>query len=163
MAAAPRGLVVVDGSQLRELLATLPIQLRRKYARRGLREAANIVRDSAQGAAPRRTGKLAQAIRVRAAKRRRADAVGVNVVLGKEFFRGPTFYGAFLEFGYKTGPRSGTVKTRRGRAAWTGTRRQIPARRFLQRTAERVGPYALAEAVATIKTELEAIRRGVAK
>jgi hypothetical protein len=54
----------------------------------------------------------------------------VVIRLGKGFFRGDEFYGAFQEFGWKAG--------KRGRF----NRRSIPGKHFMQRAAERKGRQA---------------------
>lgn len=71
----------------------------KKGIRKGLRVGAKIVAAEARARAPRgATGDLVAAIKVRSMKRSR-KAVGVNAIIGKGWFRGPTFYAAFLEFG----------------------------------------------------------------
>lgn len=143
--------VTVDGSEIRRLVESLPRQLQRKYLGRGLRAGAKVVRDAARVAIPRRTGALARAIRVRAGKRRRKDAVGINVVIGRQFFAGPTFYGAFLEFGFKRGKRGST------------NRKAVPARHYLERSAERSAAQAMRAVSESIRSDLEAVRKGAAK
>jgi HK97 gp10 family phage protein len=104
----------------------LPRIVQKKVLREGLRPAAKLVKAAAVAKAPKRTGALAGAIKVRAGKRSRKypNSVRVQVAVGKEWFKGDEFYGAFEEFGWKSGRR-----VKKGRA---DHRKQIPGRHFIQ-------------------------------
>jgi HK97 gp10 family phage protein len=85
-------------------LAELEPRLARKIERQGLREAAKVIQQEAVANAPEDTGTLKQSIKVRAIKRKKGFC-GVQVTTGQGFFRGETFYGAFIEFGHHVGSR----------------------------------------------------------
>lgn len=76
----------------------------KKALRNGLRAGAKITTAAARAVAPVRTGQLRRAIRTKAAKRSRRY-IGVKTMIGEGYFKGETFYGAFVEFGWKTGKR----------------------------------------------------------
>ncbi len=105
-----------------------------KIVRPALRAGAKVIQVGAKTDAPKRTGKMARAIRVRAMKSKRKGTIGINVTLGQGFFRGDEFYGAFQEFGWKTGKRSG------GRAA--AAKRVAQYLRMKSRAARSLGPGA---------------------
>ncbi len=81
------------------------------------------VRRKAQSIAPKKTGRLSKAIRIRVLKKSRVR-VGARVVVGSNdsMFRGRTFYGAFQEYGWRAGRRAnnqdlGVAKRKRRTAA----------------------------------------------
>ena len=90
-------------------------QLKASAARRifgkAARAALQPIKNDAKRRAPRRTGRLATSIRVRALKRSRSR-IGAKVTTGTagSDFQGKTFYAAFLEYGYKIGKRSTGVR-----------------------------------------------------
>lgn len=72
------------------------------------------------------TGKLAQSVRLKQAKRsRKRSGIRFSVSIGKDgFYTGKEFYGAFLNFGWKAGKRTG----------WNAaSRRQIEGRHFMEK------------------------------
>lgn len=81
-------------------LRALPPKTQRKVVRPALRAAAKVIHGEARQLVPVLSGKLMRSLKVRAQKRRRGS-IGVNVQTGKKFFRGPTFYGGFVEYGTK--------------------------------------------------------------
>lgn len=82
-------------------LKKLPVKIRRKVLRKASREAMKPVLKAARNNAPKQSGALKKAIKLRALKRNRRGLVGVKVAVGKDWFQGDQFYGAFQEFGYK--------------------------------------------------------------
>lgn len=102
----------------------------RKILRKAMRAGAKVILPAARANAPvGATGAIRKGIRVRAARRSR-KYIGIVIVLGKGFFLGDEFYGAFQELGWKTGKRK------------SSNRRQIPGKHFLQRAAEQKGKAA---------------------
>ena len=134
----------------KELLAKLE-RLDRKDSRRAIsratRAAAKRIQPVAKRLAPKRTGALRRAIRVRAADKKLKRAlrlparkyIGAVCRIGKGFFKGETFYGGFVEWGWKT--RGGRV---------------IPGKLFMQRAAEKEGLAAANEATEIVRQEIEA-------
>ena len=93
-------------------LKALGPKLARKVIRQALRNGAKIINAEAvanvdKDNAPewQDTGNLKRAIRVRAGKRRRGY-ITVKSTVGKAWFKGETFYGAFREWGHKIGKRA---------------------------------------------------------
>lgn len=110
----------------------------------GAKKSLDPVRKTAQAIAPKRTGKLKRAIRIRVLKRSRVR-VGARVTVGSHdsMFKGRTFYAAFQEYGWKAGKRASNqdlgVKKRKRRtaaqreeiAAMNNSRKQIRGQRYL--------------------------------
>lgn len=91
---------------------------------RAMRKAAKPIQKAAQQQAPKRTGQLRKSIKVRSMRRSRVR-FGIRVVTspGKNLFTGKTFYGAFQEFGWKTGKRG------------SSNRRPVEGKHFLETAA----------------------------
>lgn len=112
----------------------------------GAKKSLDPVRKTAQAIAPKRTGKLKRAIRIRVLKRSRVR-VGARVTVGSHdsMFKGRTFYAAFQEYGWKAGKRASNqdlgVKKRKRRtaaqreeiAAMNNSRKQIRGQRYLEK------------------------------
>ncbi len=84
--------------------------------RGALRKAGKKIQASIKANAPRETGQLRKAVKVRAMKRSRVR-FGIRVATsphGRNLFEGEAFYGGFIEFGWKAGKR-GTPNRRRVR------------------------------------------------
>lgn len=116
----------------------------RAVLRKATRAGAKAFLGPIKAATPVRTGLLRRAVKVRAMKRTRKRFIGTAVTLGAGFFKGPTFYGAFLEFGRKTGKRG------------SSNRRQIPGRHFMERAGQRAMGSAFTALVQTAQVEFEA-------
>lgn len=86
----------------------------RKAQSRSLRAAAKPVLRDAKAFVDSETGTLEDSLKIRAGKRRR-HSVSIVVQTGDGFFKGETFYGAFVEYGHRMGkrPKSGQADTRR--------------------------------------------------
>lgn len=95
----------VDARDLEEKLKNLPAAAAKKVIRHALREGAKVVAAKAIELAPKVTGTLAQAIKVRAVKRSRKKRIGINAIIGEGWFKGKTFYAGFVEFGHRIGRR----------------------------------------------------------
>jgi HK97 gp10 family phage protein len=122
----------------------------KKIVRQAMRAGAKVILPRARANAPvGATGNLRRAIKVRAAKRSR-KYIGINVTLGKGFFQGDEFYGAFQEFGWKTGKRK------------SSNRREVPGKHFFERAARETGKAAGDAVIATIwqKLKARALMRG---
>lgn len=89
---------VVGQRELFARLRQLPPKVQRKVVRPALRAAAKVIHAEAKQLVPVRSGALQKSLKVRAQKRKR-DSIGVNVQTGEKFFRGPVFYGGFVEYG----------------------------------------------------------------
>lgn len=93
-----------------------------RNVRKALRVGAKVLQRRAKQLAPRKTGALSKAIKVRSAGRRKLIAIHVRVGAGFNVGQQEEFYGAFQEYG--TGERI----TRRGRK--TG---RVPGSQFMQK------------------------------
>lgn len=84
--------------KLQELGATLA----KKYMRKATREVAKDVLKDARSRVRVKTGKLRKSLKVRAMKRRgrMITEIGHVITTGEDLFKGDTFYGGFLEFGW---------------------------------------------------------------
>ena len=114
----------------------LPRKLQGKVLRPALRAGAKVILAGVLVSVPRRTGRLARAIKIKSAKRTRKGTVGVNVQVGEGDFIGKTFYGGFVQFGHGIGKRVAGTKHRKGAvagmvAAGSDTRERVRARPFM--------------------------------
>lgn len=92
------------GAELKRALTALSDELRRNVALEALWDGALPIEADMKALAPKDTGKLAQSIHIEA-KPGRGDYPMVDVVVGGGLFRGETFYGGFIELGYRRGKR----------------------------------------------------------
>lgn len=139
----------IDLKQLRRNLESLEPKVARKIEKQAMRPAMRIIQREAKANAPRDTGAMSKAIKLRAMKRSRSRR-GIEVRIDKEGnYRGDHFYGAFQEFGWKAGSR----KLGDGR-------REIPGQHFMQRAFETKGPEAEAMAIRGIWQGIEAAASG---
>jgi HK97 gp10 family phage protein len=135
---------VRGAKELKRKLDELADKEVKKIVRQAMRAGAKVILPKAKAYAPvGATGNLRRAIKVRAAKRSR-KYIGVNVTLGEGFFIGDAFYGAFQEFGWKTGKRK------------SAKRRQVGGKHFMQRAAEQSGKAAGDAVISTIWNKLRA-------
>jgi HK97 gp10 family phage protein len=105
MAREKQAVLRIEGAD--DILKALK-QLEPKFAKKAVRKAMRVglkpILTTARANAPVKSGKIKKAIKIRAAKRKR-NRVGVRIKIGEENFVGKGFYGAFQEFGWKTGSR----------------------------------------------------------
>ena len=146
-----------------KMLTGMPAKIRNKILRRELRNAAKKLKPPARSATPVASGKLRRSVKVRAAKRSR-KGIGVLVGYNDKPYSGDTFYGAFLEWGYRWGKRKSakTVlrESRRRRRltdaqraqvkAENDTRKKIPGKYMLTKVADANGPAVLDQAIVAI-------------
>jgi len=125
---------------LKRMLTGLPKKIRNKILREELRRAAKTLIAPSRTATPVRTGQLRKSVKVRSVKSRGNKAIQFGVGYSGKNFQGDTFYGSFLEFGWKVGKRP----SRASKAL--DTRKKIPARRMLGKVAESKGPALLSSA-----------------
>lgn len=85
--------------ELRKKLDSLGKVQAGKFLRTSMREAMKPVRDAAVSVAPYNTGATKASIKLKAAKLKNRNP-GIEVVIGEGWFKGKTFYAAFIEFGY---------------------------------------------------------------
>lgn len=132
-------------------LDALDKKLRRKVVTKALRAGAKVIQQRAKANAPRRSGLMASKIKVRASKyignrRKKRGEIAINAQIGKGDFKGDTFYGAFQEFGWKSGKR-----VTKGQ---TDNRKQIQGKHFM----ERAGKQGESEAISVIDST---VRQGI--
>lgn len=163
--------VSVDDTEVRALLATIERKFVRRTVNRGLRRTAKILRAVALPATPRKTGRLRRAVKVRRLRNAPRGQAAVAVIIGRKWFAGATFYGAFVEWGHGVGKRSSAValmhkRRSRGRATQADVdrvgdpRRRARPRLMLTNAARTAGSFALRAGVEVIRQEVESIRRG---
>lgn len=99
------GTLVLSGfKELKAALDELPGKLEKKVIRKALRAGAKVIQKQAKANVPVKTGKLKKAIKVRAGKKRKKGLISVLVQVGAGDFKGTTFYGGPLEYGYEKVP-----------------------------------------------------------
>lgn len=137
-----RGEFIISGGEaLAAALAEIPKAMEKKILARAMRDAAKPMLDDAKRLAPVLTGQLRKSIKIRSIKRNRKGRVGVVISTEKGFFKGETFYGAFLEFGTK----------------------KLPARPFIRPAFEANKARSAKIAGEAIKLGLEDVARGASK
>lgn len=98
-----------DPKQSKRLLTRLnllPAKISRKILREESRKSAkDILLPEAKRVVPKQTGALKKSIKVRALKRSQLRT-GVRIGYSAKDFTGDTFYGSFLEYGWRVGKRS---------------------------------------------------------
>lgn len=112
---------ITGASAIQRAFKELPPRLAKKVIRQALRAGAKVVQAEAKADAPVETGKVKKAIKVRAGKSRKKNVIAMAVIIGQGDFQGETFYGAFENFGWKTGKRG------------SSNRRQVPGKHFMDR------------------------------
>lgn len=129
-------------AQIVKMARGLPVALRNKIIRQELRKAAKLtILPTAKARMPVRTGLLRKSLKIRAIKRSRVNS-GVRVALSSKDFTGETFYGGFIEYGFRVGARK-----KKGEA---DNRRQISGQEVMRSTAKDRGDSAVRYAVAKI-------------
>jgi len=151
----------VDSRQLAKILKALkriPAKEGKKIIRTAAREAAKqVLLPVARALAPSDTGLLRRKIKVRAIGRSK-NGVGVRIGATEKDFTGDQFYAAFQELGWRVGKRDKRVmdfqkslrNLRRSSieradilANFGGdSRKRVPGKKFLQKTAEQKGDQA---------------------
>jgi HK97 gp10 family phage protein len=140
--------------KIRSMLINLPKKIRNKILREEMRKAAKTLVAPAKAATPVLSGKLRKSVKVRAAKKLK-QSIGVTIGYSEKPFTGDTFYGAFLEWGWRIGKRPSRAK----RA--TDTRTQVPGRRMLGNVAESKGPGLLSRLIVAIGLRIQREARNV--
>jgi HK97 gp10 family phage protein len=115
-----------------------------KIVRSSLRPGAKLMQQQAKADAPKRTGKLANSIKVKSGGTRKG-VVKVLVVTSENdsLYRGETFYGAFQEFGYNKVPYTLVDGKIRSQPKGTEPLTPVEGRHFLQHAAEQQGQAAV--------------------
>lgn len=117
----------------------------KKEVRREVRAAIRPVRDAARAAAPKRTGRLRRAIKVRAWKRPERGEVGAKVMIDRGASRDDlkgAYYGAIVNSGY----------IRRGRA--------VVGAHFMEHAARTAGPAAGKRVAKSVARTIRRIAKG---
>ncbi len=116
-------MVTTGDESLNRALQRLQGPRQKKAVRKASREALKPLAAATKSAAPRLTGRLARAIKVRALPRSRVK-IGTRVTIGAGMFKGETFYGGFVVYGHLTGKRG------------SENRKEVPANEFMRTTAK---------------------------
>ena len=91
--------IKIEGAkELENKLKGFEPKIGRKVIRQALRKAAKVILIAAKANVPVVTGDLKKSLKVRALKKKR-HRYGVMVAISAGWFKGKTFYGAFVEFG----------------------------------------------------------------
>lgn len=94
--------VVTGLAELDAALHQMSNAVHNKVVRKAVRQAAKPVLKEARRLVPVKTGALRKSLKIKSAKRsRKRTSIGVEVVTGKQFFTGDTYYGGMIEFGTK--------------------------------------------------------------
>lgn len=157
---------------LRELdaaLSSLDDKVRRTVTRKGLRAGAKFMLPAVRSGAPKgKTGELGEAFQVTGGGRTKNGIVAVMIQVGKRFFKGNTFYAGFINFGWRPGKRSKSLKafqdasrTAKGRArsklgaAPLDGRGKVPGKFFVDHAAAANAQASVMVITKTIADEFE--------
>lgn len=149
--------IKIEGAkEIAAALEKVSKKVARKVISAGCRAGAKLIQTDAKNRAPHKSGLLKKAIKVKVSKyvgtrKKKRGEVAINAQIGKGDFKGETFYGAFQEYGWKSGRR-----TTKGQ---TDNRRQIEGKHFMERAYKAQRSAALSTMINTIRTGLEAAVR----
>jgi len=147
--------ISLDGTkELRKALDNLDRTTRSKFVRSGLRVGARLIVDEARARVPVRSGALKKAIKVQSAKSRKKGTLSIRVASGSVNFKGQTYYGGFIEYGYHASPRYPVgafgVITWASHARGTGVGTFVPPRPFMRPAFRSKGAKSIEVATAEI-------------
>jgi HK97 gp10 family phage protein len=90
----------IDGvEEIRRAFRELPRRIASRTIRQSIRTALGPVKARVEQLAPKRTGRLAKKVKIRARANRRRGTIALEVRIGAGDFRGTTYYAAFVEYG----------------------------------------------------------------
>lgn len=100
-------MIITGDERLNRKLAELKGPKAKAIIRKAARTALRPVQSAVKREAPRRTGRLAKSVKIKAFTRSRSR-IGAKVTTAADdnLYSGRTFYGGFQEFGWKTGRRA---------------------------------------------------------
>ena len=131
--------ISADVSTAIQGLENLDRKLMKKGIRQSLRASAKPTLGVAKATAPSASGLLSRNVKLRSGGTRKGT-FRMNVGIGKKWFTGPAFYGAFVAFGHRVGKRQ-----------LGNSRKIVPPNNWLTEAYEQTK----AEAVEIFKTEIE--------
>lgn len=146
-----RTIKITGARAIQRALDELPKRLAKKVIRQALRAGAKVIQPAAKAEAPEKTGQTRRAIKVRAGKSRKKNVISLGVIIGKGSYQGETFYGAFQNFGWKTGKRGSSNRT------------QVPGKHFMEKALAEKGVAARDVAEDVILAGIEREAQGLAK
>jgi HK97 gp10 family phage protein len=126
----PRDIVLMSvrgDKSIMKKLRTLERKIAKRVITRSARTAMRPVMQAAKRYAPKESGTLRKAIKLRALKKNRRGNIGVRVAISDQWFVGKMFYGAFQEFGWHIGKRDKSLRTSR---QWHGIGTEQDTRPF---------------------------------
>jgi HK97 gp10 family phage protein len=97
-------LKVSGGRELDAALRALDRKVSGKLSRQAMRAGAKVALPEVRKRAPKASGAMAASFKVRAGKRRKGR-IAYQVQTKAGDYKGDTFYGAFVSFGHRAGPR----------------------------------------------------------
>jgi hypothetical protein len=166
--------IVLTGNEaLNRKLAALKSAKAKAVIRKAAREALRPVLAATKSSAPKRSGRLQKSVRLRAITRSRTR-VGARVTTSgsDNVFGGKTYYGGFLEYGWKAGKRATnasvgaskskrrTVSQKAAAEAANAARRQIPGKHWMKEAADSKQSLAMSIYEIEIEKGLLALAQG---
>lgn len=146
---------ITGAKELNRKLMSLAPRIAKKVIRQAVRPAAKLIQSAAKSFVAVDTGALKKSIKVRALKRSQTR-IGMTVATnaGDNFFKGRTFYGGFLEFGFRRGKRSGALRDYI-KATGEDPRGEVPPRPFMKKAFEAQRDQAGAMIVSILRAGIE--------
>ena len=137
-------------------------KLRKKVLTKSLRTAAKPIAATVKSNAPKESGQMKRAIKVRAGRRSRSS-VRMRILSKTDWYKGDDFYLSFIEFGWHIGKRKSWM--RQG-GSWSGvgskgdTRKHIPGQHFFEKAYNSRARTAMKRILDEIPREVAKIAKG---
>ncbi|MCL2646025.1 MAG: HK97 gp10 family phage protein [Phycisphaerales bacterium] len=126
-----------------------------KVMSRALKAGAGIVLNQARQDAPKRTGAMAAALKIKTANKKRKHRLAATVTLGGSMFKGK-FYAPFTNYGRHVGYRSlASIVAKKDQTA-----KFIEGTRWMNKSFEKSAPAALEAIGQTARQELNSVKGG---
>jgi HK97 gp10 family phage protein len=132
-------------------LKELPRNLRKRALQTAARTAMKPVLAAARSGLPTASGALRKAIKSKSWPKNRKGLVGQRVVISDRWFVGDEFYGAFQEFGWKTGKRQSSKDKQ------VKERKQILGKHFIEAAFQTKGETAMRTFLTEVPKAIEKV------
>ena len=148
---------IEGAAKVRKQLESLGPRVAKNVLRQAIRPAAKLIQGTAKSLVDVDKGNLKKSIKVRSLKRSRTR-VGMTIATSASdnLFKGKTFYGGFLEYGYRRGKRTNEIKrAQKKKKSVADSRPEVPPRPFMKPAFDAKRDKAGAMIVTGIRTGIE--------
>lgn len=153
--------------RLKALDTSQPAGTGLKIVKAGLREGAKVIQAESKALAPKRSGKLAESIRVKAgrkSKKRTTTSMLITTSSKDKAFTDDQYYGGFQNFGYEKvntyrGARGRIYSVKRG----AGPTTKVPGLHFMEKAAKAATSAAIEKMAETIGKKIDNLFKKTSK